>query len=113
MAALEIAKIENIIIVQNKIDSVGRERTLEHYRQIKAFVKGTIAENAPIIPVSAIFDANVDKVIEAIEEYIPSPELDDESDFLFNVARSFDVNRPGTKIDELKGGVIGVVLYLE
>ncbi len=107
LAALEIAKIENIIIVQNKIDSVGRERTLEHYRQIKAFVKGTIAENAPIIPVSAIFDANVDKVVEAIEKYIPSPDLDDESDFLFNVARSFDVNRPGTKIDELKGGVIG------
>ncbi|MHA1674184.1 MAG: translation initiation factor IF-2 subunit gamma, partial [Promethearchaeota archaeon] len=107
LAALEIAKIDNIIIVQNKIDAVGKEGTLEHYNQIKEFIKGTIAENAPIIPVSAIFDANVDKVVEAIEENIPSPDLDDESDFLFNVARSFDVNRPGTDIQELKGGVVG------
>ncbi|MHA1777294.1 MAG: translation initiation factor IF-2 subunit gamma [Promethearchaeota archaeon] len=107
LAALEIAKIENIIIVQNKIDSVSKERIIEHYHQINDFIKGTIAENAPIIPVSSIFDANVDKVIEAIEKYIPSPDLDDESDFLFNVARSFDVNRPGTLIQDLKGGVIG------
>ncbi|MHA1619471.1 MAG: translation initiation factor IF-2 subunit gamma [Promethearchaeota archaeon] len=107
LAALEIAKIDNIIIIQNKIDAVGKKGTLEHYDQIKEFVKGTIAEKAPIIPVSAIFDANVDKVVEAIEKYIPSPDLDDESDFLFNVARSFDVNRPGTEIQDLKGGVVG------
>lgn len=107
LAALEIAKINNIIIVQNKIDAVGKERTMEHYKQIKEFVKGTIAEDAPIIPVSAIFGANVDKVVSAIEEFIPSPDLDDESEFLFNVARSFDVNRPGTEIQELMGGVIG------
>ncbi|UYP47671.1 Translation initiation factor 2 subunit gamma [Candidatus Lokiarchaeum ossiferum] len=109
LAALEIAKIENIIIVQNKVDSVGKERAIEHYNQIKSFVKGTIAENAPIIPTSAIFQANVDKISELIEEIIPSPDFEDlnEEDFLFNVARSFDINRPGISIDDLAGGVMG------
>jgi translation initiation factor 2 subunit 3 len=107
LAALGIAKIENIIIVQNKVDAVGKQRAFEHYKQIKAFVKGTIAENAPIIPVSAVFNANVDIVSEKIEEVIPSPELDEDSDFLFNIARSFDVNKPGSEIHELRGGVVG------
>ncbi len=107
LAALDIAKIENIIIVQNKIDSIGKEKAIEHFHQIKKFVKGTIAENAPIIPTSAIFNANIDIISQKIEELIPSPDLDEDSEFLFNIARSFDVNRPGSEIEKIKGGVIG------
>ena len=35
------------------------------------------------------------------------PERDTESDPIMYVARSFDVNKPGTDIDALVGGVIG------
>jgi len=49
----------------------------------------------------------VDLVIQKIEEIIPTPDLDEEADFLFNVARSFDVNKPGKEIDDLIGGVLG------
>ena len=109
LAALTIAKIDNIIIVQNKIDAVGKEKAFQHYKDLKIFLeKYPIAKDAPIIPVSAIFNANVDKLVEAIDKEIISPELDDEDDdFLFQVARSFDVNKPGTPIDNLNGGVIG------
>jgi translation initiation factor 2 subunit 3 len=109
LAALSIAKIEKIIVLQNKVDAVGKERALEHYRELKKFLqKYPIAKDAPIIPISAIFNANIDIVINKIEEVIPSPELDEEADeFLFNIARSFDVNRPGKDIDDLQGGVIG------
>lgn len=107
LAALDIAKIENIIIIQNKVDSVGKELALEHYHQIKKFVKGTIAENAPIIPTSAVFNANIDLISKKIEELILSPDLENESEFLFNIARSFDINRPGSEIEKIKGGVIG------
>ena len=109
LAALTIAKIENLIIVQNKVDSVSKEQALEHYQNLRKFLqKYPIAKNAPIIPVSSIFGANIDKVVEAIEKIIPSPELDaDTEEFMFNVARSFDVNKPGTEIEQLQGGVIG------
>jgi translation initiation factor 2 subunit 3 len=107
LAALNIAGINNIIIIQNKIDAVSKEQVLENYNQIKKFVKGTVAEKAPIIPTSAVFGSNIDAVVEAFENIIPSPELSKEEDFQFLIARSFDINRPGKDIEELKGGVIG------
>ncbi|MFX0104777.1 MAG: translation initiation factor IF-2 subunit gamma [Candidatus Hodarchaeota archaeon] len=106
LAALNIAGIEKIIILQNKIDAVSQEQALENYQQIKEFVKGTVAENSPIIPISAVFGANIGLVIRAFEEIIPSPLLS-EGEFQFLIARSFDINRPGKEINELKGGVIG------
>tara|TARA_Y100001954_G_scaffold163502_1_gene173442 strand:- start:3925 stop:4773 length:849 start_codon:yes stop_codon:yes gene_type:complete len=105
--ALEIAGIQNIVIVQNKIDLVSRERALESYQEIQAFLEGTIAENAPIIPVSAHHDVNLDVLIEAIEKTIPTPDRDSDDRAVMHIARSFDVNRPGTRPTKLTGGVIG------
>ncbi len=107
LMALNITGIDKIVIVQNKIDLMTREQVMEHYQQIKDFVKGTVAENAPIIPISAQQNLNVDLVIQAIEETIPTPPRDTEKPPLLKIARSFDINRPGAAPDSLKGGVIG------
>ena len=107
LKALDVVGIRNVIIVQNKIDLVPPEKARKNYQQIKAFVKGTIAEGAPIIPVSAVHNANIDVLIETIEGKIKTPERDETKPVKFYVARSFDVNRPGTPIQELNGGVIG------
>ena len=107
LAALEIAGIKNIVVVQNKIDIVSKERAMESYDEIQEFVSGTIAEDAPIIPVSAHHDVNLDILIEAIEETIPTPDRSQDEGGLMYVARSFDVNRPGSRPSEIKGGVIG------
>jgi translation initiation factor 2 subunit 3 len=107
LMVLEIAEIKNIVIVQNKIDLVTKERALEHYREIKEFVKGTVAENAPVIPISAQQRVNIEYVLEAIEECIPTPKRDLKKPVKMYVARSFDVNKPGTEIEKLKGGVLG------
>lgn len=107
LMALEIAGIENIVVVQNKIDLVSRERAMESYNEIGEFLKGTIAENAPIIPVSAHHDVNLDILINAIEEAIPTPDRSKDKRAIMHVARSFDINRPGTRPAKLKGGVIG------
>lgn len=107
LMALDITGIDNIVIVQNKIDLMSREEVMEHYQQIKNFVKGTVAEKAPIVPISAQQNLNVDLVIKAIEDYIPTPKRDIEKPALLKIARSFDVNRPGAAPDALKGGVIG------
>jgi len=109
LMALQAKKIKNIIIVQNKIDLVSREQALKNYKDIKEFVKGTIAENSPIIPVSAQQNVNLGAILEALAK-IEIPKRDVSSEPLFVIARSFDINRPGTKIDELKGGVLGGAL---
>ena len=107
LAAAEIIGIKNMVIVQNKIDIVDEQRALESYKEIKNFVKGTVAENAPIIPVSAQHEVNIDAVIQAIEEFIPTPKRDETKPPLMYIIRSFDVNKPGTPIEKLEGGVIG------
>jgi len=107
LMTLEISGIKNIIIVQNKIDLVSKEQVLENYNEIKKFLKGTIAENAPIIPISAQHNINIDSLINSIQENFPTPKKDITKDPLFLIARSFDINKPGTLIKNLKGGVLG------
>jgi translation initiation factor 2 subunit 3 len=110
LMALDIIGIENLVIVQNKIDLVPREKIIENYKQIKEFVRGTVAENAPIVPVSAQQNINIDVLIKTMEEYIPVPvhKLNREARML--IARSFDINKPGTSIRKITGGVIGGTL---
>jgi len=107
LSALQIAGIENIVIVQNKIDIVTKERAIESHNEIKEFVKGTIAEDAPIIPISAHHDVNLDILIQAIEDIIPTPDHGKQKEALMYVARSFDINRPGSRPNKLRGGIIG------
>jgi len=107
LIALEIIGVKNIVIVQNKVEVPSRERLLKSYNEILNFIKDTIAENAPIIPVSALHKANIDVLIQAIEEYIPTPKRDPTKPPRMLVARSFDVNKPGTPPEKLMGGVLG------
>jgi len=107
--ALQAKKIKNIIVVQNKIDLVSKEQALKNYKEIKEFLKGTIAENSPIIPISAQQGINIDKILEELCK-IEIPERDTESKPVFLIARSFDINKPGTEIKNLKGGVLGGIL---
>jgi translation initiation factor 2 subunit 3 len=110
LMALDIIGIKNIVIVQNKIDLIDEAKALENYKQIKNFVKGTLAENAPIIPVSAQHSANLDVLIEAIETKIPTLKRVKDKPVRMYIARSFDVNMPGQRPKELVGGVIGGAL---
>lgn len=106
---LQAKNIKNVIVVQNKIDLVTKEKALENYKTIKNFLKGSSAENAPIIPVSAQQGINIERVLEEICK-IPIPSRDLKSDPIFLVARSFDINRPGSEIENIKGGILGGIL---
>ena len=107
LMALDIIGIRNVVVVQNKIELLSREKAIENYKQIKEFLQGTKARDAPIIPISAVHRANIDVLIQAIAEHIPTPQRDLSMSARMYVARSFDVNRPGTKPENLVGGVIG------
>jgi len=110
VVALEIMGIKNVIVVQNKIDLVTEEQALNNYKEIKEFLSNTPFKDAPVIPLSAQKGVNVDALIEAIEEYIPTPKRDSTKDPLMLVARSFDINKPGSKVDAMVGGILGGAL---
>ncbi|KAI1261389.1 P-loop containing nucleoside triphosphate hydrolase protein [Xylariaceae sp. FL1019] len=106
LAAVEIMKLENIIILQNKVDLIKNEVALKHHESIQQFIRGTVASKSPIIPISAQLKINIDAINDAIIN-IPVPPRDFSMDPYMMVIRSFDVNKPGADIDELKGGVAG------
>jgi len=107
LAAADVTGIKNIIIAQNKIDIVDEKRAHQSHAEIKNFVKGTAAEDAPIIPISAQRGINMDILLQAMEQFIPTPKRDENKPPFMYVVRSFDTNKPGTTIDTLEGGVLG------
>lgn len=107
LMALTIIGVDHIVVVQNKIDLVDEEGARKSYEEIRRFLKGTVAENAPIVPISAHHNINVDYLIMEIERNIPARKFDEGKASRMYVARSFDVNTPGTGPADLKGGVIG------
>lgn len=68
---------------------------------------GTVAEGAPVIPISAQLKLNIDVVCEYITKKIPIPDRDFNTQPRLIVIRSFDVNKPGCEVLDLKGGVAG------
>jgi len=107
LAAADVTGIKNIIIAQNKIDIVDEKRAHQSHAEIKNFVKGTAAEDAPIIPISAQRGINMDILLQAMEQFVPTPKRDEDKPPFMYVVRSFDTNKPGTTIDTLEGGVLG------
>ncbi len=110
LQALEIVGVENLIVVQNKIDLVPEEQAKKNYEEIKAFLKGTRYEKAVIVPTSAVHSINLDVLIQTIEEHFKTPKRNLDADPIMFVARSFDINKPGTEPEKMVGGIIGGAL---
>ncbi|CAH8659810.1 unnamed protein product [Schistosoma haematobium] len=117
LAAVEIMQLKYIIILQNKIDLIKESQAREQYSQILRFIQGTVAQGAPVVPISAQLKYNIDVVCDYIVNHIPVPVRDFTSAprliaiwcliSLLAVIRSFDVNKPGCEVDDLQGGVAG------
>ncbi|HLM90953.1 MAG TPA: translation initiation factor IF-2 subunit gamma [Thermoplasmata archaeon] len=105
--ALDIIGVRKVVVVQNKVDLVSNEAAEENHRQIMEFLKGSPIASAPVVPVSANHRVNIDALIEVVQDTIPTPQRDPKKPPLMYVARSFDINRPGTRPADLQGGVLG------
>ena len=106
--ALQVKGIKYLIVAQNKIDLVDEKRAKENYEEIREFLKGKY-DDALIIPVSAQQGINIELIWKALAE-IPVSERDKAGEPIFLVARSFDINRPGSILKELHGAVLGGTL---
>ncbi|KAI9809885.1 MAG: eukaryotic translation initiation factor 2 subunit gamma [Sarcosagium campestre] len=107
LAAIEIMKLNHIIILQNKVDLMREDGAQSHFQSILRFIRGTVADGSPVIPISAQLKYNIDAVNEHLVTKIPVPIRDFTAAPHMIIIRSFDVNKPGAEIEELKGGVAG------
>ena len=62
--------------LQNKIDLIKEAQAQEQHEQILKFIEGTVAEGAPVIPISAQLKYNIEVVCEYIMKKIPVPQRD-------------------------------------
>ena len=107
LAAMDIIGMENVIVCQNKIELVSEKDALKNYEDLKKFISTTSAKDSPIVPISAVHRANIDLLIQNIEENLPTPKRDNSLAPQMLIARSFDVNKPGQSPTKLQGGVVG------
>jgi translation initiation factor 2 subunit 3 len=107
LMALKFAGVDKVVVAQNKVDLITKEQAIENYKAIRKFLDDYGYKDAPIIPTAANFGVNIDSLIEAIETHIPTPNYNLEAPMKMFVARSFDINKPGTKAKDLKGAIIG------
>ena len=107
LTALQIIGVKHVVVVQNKVDLTDRAAANANHEEIVKFLSSSGFEVAPVIPLSANHGINVDALIGSLQETIPSPTLDKSKPPFMYVARSFDINKPGTRPVDLAGGVVG------
>merc|ERR1712048_74396 len=89
------------------VELIKEQQAQAQYEEIKKFLAGTAADSSPIIPISAVLKYNVDVVCEYLCTLVPIPPRDFTSNPQMIIIRSFDVNKPGEEVQNLKGGVAG------
>jgi translation initiation factor 2 subunit 3 len=103
--------IQTAIICLNKADLLlkTKNKVYDIIKNIKNFIAENESKEIPIIPISATMKCNIDVVLEYIAK-MKIPKKDLTNDFKMLLIRSFNVNHPRTKIEDIKGGVIGGTL---
>jgi len=113
LLALELMNLDPaaVLVCQNKIDLVDRVRAVASHHEITTFLASTkVAARAPVIPLSAQFKINLEVTRHWIHRRLPVPRRDIRATPRMLVVRSFDVNHPGTELEDLVGGIAGGTL---
>ena len=116
---IKLLNLENkTVIIQNKIDLVTIDAARNQYNLIKRKYNPDM-----IIPVSAQFGYNINYILQYLVEKIPRPFIINKETgqvtydkkllekiskpLKMSIIRSFDINKPGTEIENLHGAVAG------
>jgi len=109
LVILEVLGVKNVIVIQNKIDLASPEQVRKNWEMMKQEFKGTVADGAPIIPISAQSKIGIDVVQNYLCKMVELS-LKNMKKFttnVFTVIRTFDINKPDTAVENLRGGVLG------
>ncbi len=106
LLALKHADIKDYLVIHNKMDLLRKHDVLEHKKELDDFLYGSPASDSQIIPISAESHQNIDKICNYLQSSPPCRNIDTSITKMI-IVRSFNQNRPNTKISELKGAVVG------
>lgn len=109
LLAIKLLNVEKIIICMNKIDLVTKDIAIERKKELDNLLKIYNIKPSHIIPVSFSNKINIHYVVESIVEIFDNNFYETKKDKspIFNITRSFDINKPGTNWKDINGGIIG------
>ena len=113
LGALELMNgaIDKIIICMNKIDLVDKAVLMKRKYELDTLLKTYDIKPYRIIPTCFNKKIGLNHLVNTIMElFNPDTLLDSTKNPIFNISRTFDVNKPGTDWDEVVGGVVGGTL---
>jgi translation initiation factor 2 subunit 3 len=100
---------DNSLVILNKCDLIQKTEAETRYKEIKEFINGSLVENCNILPTSAQKNINLNNVTEWMFNYVTSKDntVIEKEQLKALIVRTFDINKPGTSIDNISGLVIG------
>jgi translation initiation factor 2 subunit 3 len=107
LAAAKLAKLENLIVLFNKLDLVSKSKAIERKEDLDELLTRLGIKPKITIPTALNKRIGYQNIIKSILEIFP-PKLDENKEApLFRILRSFDINKPGINWNEIQGGVLG------
>ena len=109
LAAAKMSGLEHLIIIFNKLDLITQETAIKRKEELDELLDKLEIKPQYIIPTVLNKNIGIQNIIKAIIEVFP-PELSKSiitQTTEYRITRSFDINKPGTNWDEIKGGVCG------
>ena len=101
---------ENMTFLLNKLDLIPMSKRNHVAAQLQQY-KEEYDHNNMTIPVSAAMGYNVDSVVNNLAQ-VASNHMETvveraSQPLRMNIVRSYDINKPGTAVDDFQGGVVG------
>jgi translation initiation factor 2 subunit 3 len=109
LAAAKMAGLNKLVIIFNKLDLITKEKAIERKEELDELLAKLNIKPNYIIPTALNKRLGLQNVIKAIMDTFPpiSDTVVTDTPPEFKITRSFDINKPGSEWNELKGGVIG------
>ncbi len=106
--AIKMSGLKNIIVLLNKLDLVKKPIAQKRFSELVELLKKYDIEPKAIIPVCMNHGIGVDLLLENIMKYM-GPDISHKinSNPLFLISRSFDINKVNIDYNDIQGGVLG------
>jgi len=107
LAAAKMSGMDNLIIIFNKLDLITKDQALDRKEELDKLLERLGITPKYIIPTALNKKLGLQNIIKAIINTFPPISNEITTKTEFKITRSFDINKPGTNWDAIKGGVIG------
>jgi len=105
--AAKVSQLDKYLVCLNKLDLVDKDQALNQYEELTQLIENTPIKGSNIIPTSFNKGINKQWLLKYICTELNEVDRNVDSFPIFRITRSFDINKPGSSIKDLKGGVLG------